>query len=253
MIVSSLRGGVLKAFAWMLAPALLLGCASVSNAAMMLYSGGVTVDSNNPEYATESIAPVTQDFYFAYTMELTSGSLDALDQVQFYFDSDPSVMPGAMPWSFAPSVGLKVDQGGAGTSDFQARWGYTNQQYSGAKEAPGVGETVGIIAKLSKSGGTVYDTIELWVVDAFTGVPAFHALGAPQATSVTGSSSLTSVSTVGIFSAALDAGDSVFLDNVSLATVPEPMTMALWGMGGIAGLAYSARRRKLAAKDTEAA
>lgn len=272
--------GSLKAFALMLTPALLLACASVSNAAVVVatddfssstgtgllsgstwnyeYSGtpstgAMTVNKNAPMYATHSLdSEVNTDFYFSYTMEIESGvSMDPNKLVQFYFDSDPSNSPGSvLPWSYAPSVGLKTDQGGAGTSDFQVRWGFSDQQYAGDAQA---GDIVGIVAKLSKSTGTVYDTLELWVTSAYTGIPDFSALGAPDATSFNDASTLSSVATIGVFGSHLEAGDSVLLDNVVMATVPEPMTMALWGMGGIAGLAYSARRRKLARSANEAA
>lgn len=272
--------GSLKAFALMLAPALLLAGASVSNAAVVvatddfssstgtgLLSGStwnyanagtpstdaMTVNKNSPMYATHALdSDVTTDFYFSYTMEIASNtSMDPNKLVQFYFDSDPSNSPGSvLPWTYAPSVGLKTDQGGAGTSDFQVRWGFDDQQYAGDAT---VGDTVGIFAKLSKSTGTVYDTLELWVTSAYTGIPDFSALGAPQATSYNDTSTLTSIGTIGVFSSHLDSGDSILLDNVVMATVPEPMTMALWGMGGIAGLAYSARRRKLARSANEAA
>ncbi|PQO28754.1 hypothetical protein C5Y97_23540 [Blastopirellula marina] len=219
-------------------------------------TGAMSVNQNGTMYATNDLSagPITTDLYFSFTMTVGADTvLDPNMLVQFYFDSDPTNDPGStMPWTFAPSVGLKSDQGGAGTSDFQARFAYSDQQYSSAEQAT-VGGTVGIIAKLSKSGGSAYDTLDLWVTDGTDTMPDFSSLGTPDATSFSAASTLESVATIGVFSVNLSGDDNFLLDNVVLATVPEPMTMALWGMGGIAGLAYSARRRKLANRNSETA
>ncbi len=269
--------GSLRAFALMLAPALLLSAAGVCNATIIASddfeggesgwsgswnynnpatagesasAGAMVVNGNSPGYASRDLSStVTSDFFFAFTMD-TSSLVDSPNQiVQFYFDSDPTVAPGQNPYSFAPSIGLKVDKGGVGVADFEVRFGYSPQVYSDAVQINGVNavDNVGIVGRLSKSNGTTYDTFDLWLTSDLAGFPNFGTLGPPQATAVSNSSLLSSVSEVGVFSSMLASGDTVLLDNVVMSTVPEPMTMALWGIGGVAGLVYSARRRRAAA------
>lgn len=286
MILHCLRGVRRRAYLFAMIPAILLAAASVGNAAIIAeddfsavgsgtgWSGdwafqlpgseaatysnnAMTVSGNAPAFATRELSSsVSTDFFFSYTMDTSSLTANPNDFVTFWFDS-PGNVGNTSSYITSPTIGLKVDEGKAsGTNDFMVRFGMdgSTQQFS-SDVTLADSDVFGIIGKLSKSGlnGDAFDTLELWVYDTLAGFPPnFASLGAAQATSVGTSFLLTEVGTVGVRSSGLDAGDTVLLDNITIATVPEPMTMALWGIGGVAGLAYSARRRRNAATKTAA-
>ncbi|RCS46342.1 PEP-CTERM sorting domain-containing protein [Bremerella cremea] len=289
MVLSCFQWGGMRAFALMLVPALLLSSVSVSNAAMVVatddfsaagsgtgWAAGsswnfgsntaaetatyanqaMVVNKTSTSYATRDLdSSLNGDFFFAFTMDTSSLSANPNDFVTFWFDSAGGAYPGDS-YMYAPTIGLKVDGGnGSMTDDFMVRFGVdgSTTEYSDAFTLAD-GNLFGIIGKLSKSGanGSSFDTLELWVTDALGGFPDFNSLGAAQAVSTGNSFLLSSVQTVGVRSSGLTGGESVLLDNITIATVPEPMTMALWGIGGVAGLAYSARRRRKAAGETAA-
>jgi hypothetical protein len=109
---------------------------------------------------------------------------------------------------------------------------------------------IGIVGRLSKSiSGGLYDTFDLWVQDDVTGFPTLWALGSPDATAPIGGT-ISSVSTLGLRTDNLDGGvmvgDRFFIDNLQIATVPEPVNLALWGFTGMGGLAYAWRKRRSA-------
>lgn len=281
MVLNCFQWGGMRAFALMLVPALLLSSVSVSNAAMVVASddfaapgsgtgwvpgsdwnapvagGSMVVDSNANSYAARGMdGPVTDDFFFSFTMDTSGLNPQMNDFVTFVLDSASGLGPDA--YTYAPTIGLKTDGGtGAMTNDFMVRFGqdYAGAGYSSVELGQGI-TNFGIIGKLSKSGGTVYDTFELWVMDAASmpGVSDYDTLGAADAVAYGNNMLLSDIENISVRSANLDADDVVLLGNVNVVSaVPEPMTMALWGIGGVAGLAYSARRRRKAAGEAAAA
>ncbi|KAF7599173.1 MAG: hypothetical protein CGU29_08425 [Candidatus Dactylopiibacterium carminicum] len=99
-----------------------------------------------------------------------------------------------------------------------------------------------LVAQLSKTGGsTTYNSLTVSFYDA-----ANNLVGS---TTATGNSGLSSISTLGLRSANLDAGDSVTVSGLKLGTtlaavspVPEASTYAMM-LAGLAMMGFIARRR----------
>ena len=147
--------------------------------------------------------------------------------------------------STGPNIGLKSNcgTGGACTADLFAR---TTGVAGAFSRNISIGETVELLGYLEKTGGSsVYNRFSLWVDQG--DVTAYGSLGAADAV-FTGASSVSSFATIGFRTANLDGGtsaDSLLVDNLRIAVVPAPGTLALAGAALLlmgAGLGRQRRR-----------
>ncbi|MBO0696861.1 MAG: hypothetical protein J2P46_00570 [Zavarzinella sp.] len=184
--------------------------------------GAAKLTGNNDNAASRSLAAaVNSTVYFSFTVQFV-GSLDADDFFALWFDSSTSTNHGGVP-----NVGIR----GNGSADFYVR---LSQPPNGTFFSQNLvsGETYTIVGRLGKSGGagSAFDSITLWVN------PASEASGSVTAT--TPGTTLTSFNAIGFRTANLDAGDTVFVDNVRLGNsfdsvvTPAPPAVILGAFGG---------------------
>jgi hypothetical protein len=199
---------------------------------------------NSDNLATRQLAaPLTSDIFFSFTFEIFNEvGNSAGDTIEFWLNSANAY--GAA----APAIGFEAS-GDAG-GDIQVRLIGGDSEFA-SLDLGEADDPIGIVGLLSKSTNTVYDTFDLWVVTSLTGFPDLENLGAPDATADILLGTLAAVQWVGIRGSALEGNDAFFIDDLTIATVdvapvPEPTTMALTGMGCLAGLALVWRKRRLA-------
>lgn len=202
-------------------------------------------DSRNAATAALSTT-LTNDFYVSFTLDVSAiGSLGNNEFMTIWFNDDSTYDSSHA----IPAIGLKGNQGtGAGTSDLMVRLSGTSGTFADFDLSADDNGMVTILGRLSTSGST-FDEFELWVFsdeDAASSIGEWIALSgsADAYAQTTTGGNLTSISNIGIRTANLQ-GQASF-NNIQINAVPEPATLALWGLGGLAGLAIGYRKRKLA-------
>lgn len=164
-----------------------------------------------------------------FDFQFDAGAINNNDFMSFWFGT-----------SGGPNIGLKANCGltTGCTTDLFART--SGSDSGGTFQNIAIGTSYSLMGYLQKTGAsTVYNRFDLWVnptdleVATLTGSDAFD----------TGASTLSSFSTIGFRTATLSGTDALLVDNLSLNLIPEPGTLALFGLA-LAGIAGISRRRK---------
>lgn len=188
-------------------------------------------DSNNA--ATRTLATsVERDVLVAFQFQFNGGQIGDNDFMALWFGD-----------SSGPNIGLKANCGGLGacTADLFARTALGDAGYTTDIT---IGTTYNLLGYLQKTGNSsVYNKFSLWVGQDM--VSNTSELGAANFVFDTGASNVTSFSTIGFRTANLDGvplTDSLLVDNLRIAVVPTPGTLALAGLA-LVGLAVARRRQ----------
>lgn len=141
------------------------------------------------------------------------------------------------------SLGLKANCGtGSCTGDVYSRLHGWGGAFIGGSDLQ-AGKTYHIVGHLHKTANSAtYNQIDVWLFDHKHSVD-LNSLGAAHA-SFTDAAPVTleSFSTIGLRTFNV-AGSSITIDNINLAEVPEPGSLALIGLA-LAGLGVAARRKR---------
>jgi len=194
-------------------------------------------NNNNAAYRMLSSAFSGNEVFVSFAFRFSSGTITSNDFMGFWVDNDSTD-----DHTTVPNIGLKAELG-LGLSDYFVRVSGTSGVWSQAVQAQ-LGSTVQIVGKLWKTTpGENFDRYSLWVN------PDFDDSGSPDITA-TGVGSLAQFHTVGIRTAFLGSGDLLYVDELRLATswgdvvVPEPATIIIWSVLGLAGAGLGRWRRK---------
>ena len=174
---------------------------------------------------TRQYADVFVDFTLQY-----SGTLGANDFVGLWFGN-----------SNGPNIGLKANCGTTSscTNDLFVRTVGSGGNYLFGSDLE-AGKSYHVFGHLYKSGknGDYYDRFDAWLKPSADELMSFKTPDAKMEIK----STMTSFTSLGFRSANIDSNVSVSIDNLRVANVPEPGSLALMGLA-FAGLA-AARRRK---------
>ena len=200
----------------------------VAPAAIKL-SGGDTalvITGNNDNAAVRTLAErQSADVFVDFTLQY-SGTLGANDFVGLWFGS-----------SAGPNIGLKANCGvdGACTNDLFVRLSGSGGTYLLMSDLQ-AGTSYALSGHLYKSGTSkFYDRFDA----AFK--PTGSSIAGAKVTA-RGNSNVTSFVDIGVRSANIDKGVTVTLDDLRIAEVPEPASVALFGLA-LAGFAVMRRRK----------
>lgn len=184
---------------------------------------------NNDGAAVRTLSSaISSNVFVAFDFQFNGGVINNNDFLGLWFGT-----------SAGPNIGLKANCGGSPsgcTADLFARTTGSSGSFS---RNITIGETVSLLGYLEKVGGSsVYNRYSLWVDSDLSDV---GALGAADAV-YNGASSISSFSKMGFRTATLTSADSLLVDNLQIAVVPEPGSLALAGLA-LLGLAAARRRR----------
>lgn len=143
--------------------------------------------------------------------------------------------------STGPSFGLKANGGnGSTTSDLFVRLGGTDGTFlAGSNLVAGTRyELLGYLSKSGNSSGN-YNTLSLWVN------PTANEIASLRGADITikGDSGLSSITSAGYRTVNIDNGVSLNVGDISVNAVPEPGSLALFGLAA-AGLGFVRRRKQ---------
>lgn len=142
-----------------------------------------------------------------------------------------------------PNIGLKANCGVdkknvTCTNDLFVRLSGTDGYFLDGSDLE-AGKRYQVFGHLYKSGinnSKHYDRFDAWYQEIGTGMTS-------SVITAKGNSNLTSFDTLGFRSAGIDKGLQVSVDNLRVANVPEPGSVALMGLA-LAGLAVARRRKR---------
>lgn len=189
-------------------------------------STALVITGNNDNVAVRTLAErQDSDVYVDFTLQY-SGILGANDFVGLWFGS-----------SSGPNIGLKANCGVTSTctTDLFVRTSGSGGTYLLQSDLQ-AGTSYSLSGHLYKSGASqYYDRFDAWFKPTGSDVAA-------QIVTAKGNSNVTSFANIGFRSANIDNNVAVTVDNLRVAEVPEPGSVALLGLA-LAGFAMMRRRR----------
>lgn len=228
--VAGANGGTGFAGAWTGSAGVGVVAANASDAPMSGQALRFTTP-NTDTAATRTLATaLSSSFLVSFDFQFDGGAIGDNDFLGLWFGS-----------TFGPNIGLKSNCGigGACTADLFVRTSGTSGVFS---RNIAIGETVSLTGLFEKVGGSAtYNRASLWVGSA---LESYGSMGAADVV-FTGASTVGSISTIGFRTAFLDDSprDSLLVDNLRIAVVPTPGTLALLGLG-LAAAGLASRRRR---------
>lgn len=186
---------------------------------------------NNNSAASRTLnRTLSEDVLVSFQFQFNGGAIGNNDFLALWFGDESG-----------PNIGLKANCGnGSCTADLFAR---TSLGGAGYKQNIRIGQTYSLLGYLQKTGNSsVYNKFSLWVGQDM--VSSTLDLNSVAAVFDVGPSNVSSFSAIGFRTANLDGlpeTDSLLVDNLQIAVVPTPGTLAL---ASLAMLGLAAVRRR---------